>query len=66
MSPPDPLDTWVLTFTRARGHGEAPTCVRVRRLLKCALRSFGLKCVKVSGPPVGFPHVMEPPADKMD
>jgi hypothetical protein len=52
MRKADPLDTWVLTFTRAPGHGDAPTPVRVRRLLKAALRCFGLKCVKVGGPPL--------------
>jgi len=46
---PDPLDTWTLTFTRAPG-GEAPTATRVKRLLKAALRCFGLKCIAVGGP----------------
>lgn len=31
---------------RAIGAGP-PTQIRVRRLLKCALRSFGLRCTKV-------------------
>ncbi len=42
-------DTWTLTFRRADA-GEPPTACRVRRLLKAALRCFGLRCIKASGP----------------
>jgi hypothetical protein len=41
-------DIWVLTFVPT-GPSTAPMSVRVKRLLKCALRAFGLKCVRVSG-----------------
>jgi hypothetical protein len=49
----DDPDLWILTFRAAPGHA-APMGVRVKRLLKMALRAFGLRCVRVSGsePPV--------------
>ena len=36
-------DDWTLTF-RATGQGP-PVAIRVRRLLKAALRSYGLRCI---------------------
>lgn len=42
-------DRWVLTFIPAPGF-TAPMAVRVRRLLKCSLRAFGLRCVDLGGP----------------
>jgi hypothetical protein len=39
-----PPETWVLSF-KAEGDGGPPVEIRVRRLLKRALRSFGLRCV---------------------
>jgi hypothetical protein len=51
MKNEDP-DVWTLTFRREAGHGIAPTSVRVRRLLKACLRSFGLRCTHVSSPSV--------------
>jgi len=43
-----PEDVWVLVF-RAEGPGPSTT-IRVRRLLKAALRSFGLRCTRHCGP----------------
>jgi len=39
------MNTWTLIF-RAEGDGP-PTAVRVRRLLKAALRAYGLRCVRI-------------------
>jgi hypothetical protein len=46
----DAENTWTLTFFPAPGHA-APMSVRVKRLLKLALRAFGLRCISVSGGP---------------
>lgn len=43
-------ETYTLTF-QAADNDSPPVDVRVRRLLKCALRSFGLKCVRLDEPP---------------
>jgi|GEM_PF-4241514 len=40
-------DIWTLTF-RPTGDGP-PTEIRIRRLLKHALRALGLRCVRVAG-----------------
>jgi hypothetical protein len=40
---------WLLTF-RSEGEGP-PTVLRVRRLLKAALRAYGLRCVRVDEVP---------------
>lgn len=37
-------ETWTLTF-RAADTGDPPTELRIRRLLKAALRQFGLRCI---------------------
>jgi hypothetical protein len=39
-------EIWTLSFAAESG-GVAPMAIRVRRLLKCALRAFGLRCVRV-------------------
>jgi len=41
-------DVWVLTF-KPTGDGP-PTEIRIRRLLKHALRSVGLRCVRLGEP----------------
>ena len=48
MSPstPDTTETWTLSFVAAAGHA-APMRMRVRRLLKGALRCYGLRCTRV-------------------
>ena len=50
----DPNETYVLHF-KADGPG-VPVRHRVKRLLKAALRAYGLRCTKVTGPDA------EPPA----
>ena len=44
MNPPDP-ETFVLTL-RAEAH-VVPAIIRLRALLKAALRQFGLRCVSI-------------------
>jgi hypothetical protein len=41
-------EVWPMTF-RAEGAGP-PAAIRVRRLLKAALRGYGLRCVSLCGP----------------
>lgn len=41
-------DVWVIHLV-AIDDGGPPTEIRVRRFLKSALRSFGLRCVRVTG-----------------
>jgi hypothetical protein len=36
-------EVWVLSF-RAEGHSDVPTEIRIRKLLKIALRQLGLRC----------------------
>ena len=43
MTPPEDRTAWVLSF-RAEGGGP-PVEVRVRRLLKAALRHYRLRCI---------------------
>ena len=50
-------DDWTLTF-RATGQGP-PVEIRVRRLLKAALRTYGLRCVRHAGTAAN-----KPPADE--
>jgi hypothetical protein len=45
----DPADVWTLVFRPAPGWSTT-MAQRVRRLLKAALRCFGLKCIRVTGP----------------
>lgn len=42
-------ELWTLTFAPEAGHAE-PMAVRVRRLLKCSLRQFGLRLVSLAPP----------------
>jgi hypothetical protein len=44
-----PVETWVLTFVPAPGYA-APMATRVKRLLKTALRAFGLRCIRHARP----------------
>lgn len=45
-------DDWRLTF-HPLAH-DAPIPIRIRHLLKRALRDWGLKCTKIEGPEPGF------------
>ena len=57
-------DDWHLTF-RAEGQGP-PVAIRVRRLLKAALRSYGLRCISHvhpdDKPAANAPPPPQPPA----
>lgn len=44
-------EKWTLTFTAAPSEDNPPMCVRIRRLLKAALRSYSLKCVDITTKP---------------
>jgi hypothetical protein len=58
VSTPGP--TYRLTLKDAGSPWEGPTVpveVRLRRALKCLLRSFGLRCVAVEEMPAGGPGV---------
>jgi hypothetical protein len=67
---PEP-EKWVLTFVAL--DDPAPVAVRVRNLLKRALRSFTLRCVAISGsaepdkPPANpappIPATVKPPSE---
>jgi hypothetical protein len=46
MKPPS--ETYVVTLRPVAGWGNIPGIVRLRRLLKLALRSCGLRCVSVA------------------
>ena len=52
MTIPTAKQTVTLTLRNEPGHEYAPFAVRLRRLLKCMLRSYGLRCVSIgpSGP----------------
>jgi hypothetical protein len=43
-------DVWTLHLVAAPGFGPTTTAQRVRRALKFLLRSFGLRCIRVTGP----------------
>lgn len=45
--PEDDLSIWVLTLRPLPD--DVPAAVRMRRALKCLLRSFRLKCERISG-----------------
>ena len=50
--PPKPEpESWTITFTPA-GSSDIPPICRIRRILKMAWRSYGLKAKIVAGPPV--------------
>jgi hypothetical protein len=57
--PPVP-EVWTLSFKNAAGFA-APIEVRVRRLLKAALRSYGLRCTRIWPPPVDPDRQTKPP-----
>jgi hypothetical protein len=59
----DPGDVWVLTFVPAPGFTAAMS-MRIRRLLKAALRSFGCRCVRVRGPDAAELRDAEADADQ--
>lgn len=44
MNPPNEPRFYRLTFRSTSTPGQAPPYIRLRRLLKIALRTFGLKC----------------------
>ena len=57
-------ETWTLAF-RPEGAGP-PVQHRVRRLLKAALRSYGLRCTRLDGPPAMEPGTEQLPARDKD
>jgi hypothetical protein len=57
MSRPDDDDLWVIHL-RPEGDGP-PMGVRMRRFLKRALRAYGLRCERVSGPQQGPQHALD-------
>lgn len=40
-------ETWTLTFRDARPDSVVPFVIRVRKLLKYALRALGLRCIEL-------------------
>ncbi len=64
-SPSESPSNWLMEF-RPEGQGP-PAAIRVRRLLKAALRAYGLRCVTVypAGviPPVSAAKASEPVQD---
>jgi hypothetical protein len=69
------VETWKLTFKAAPDENGVPMPVRVRRLLKAALRSYRLRCVDIevfgvgdSGVQIGttFAMAASPKPDEID
>ena len=59
MRRPD-IETFEIVL-RSEGHNNPPAIIRLRRLLKVALRGFGLRCVTIRE--MTLPQVQETEAD---
>ncbi len=57
MSKSSDQPTFVLTLQALRNWGDVPATIRLKRFLKAALRSYGLKCIECRelAPPCPMP-----------